>query len=148
MQLSNSKIRSDKKSIIERREKVMILLTKGLKGYQIANELNVDSSTVSRDIQYLSEESNNNLNSLVKETLPFLYQTSMEGIRNVLIECWNIYQSDDASLSYLHKLNSLKLAKECNESLFKLVAEGPCLVYLKELEERLEKVENYKKEDT
>ena len=27
-------------------------------------------------------------------------------------------------------------------------AEGPCLIYLQELEERLEKVDNYKKENT
>ena len=134
--------------IIERREKVMMLLTKGLKGYQIAEELQVDPATISRDINFLSTESNNNLESLVKETLPFLYQSSMEGIRNVLNECWNIYQSENASINYLHKLNSLKLAKECNESLFKLVAEGPSLIYLKELEERLEKIENYKKENT
>ena len=148
MQLSRVYHRSNRKTINERREKVMILLTKGLKGYQIAVELQVDPATISRDIHYLSKESNNNLKSLVKETLPFLYQSSMEGIRNVLNECWNIYQSNNASISYLHKLNSLKLAKECNESLFKLVAEGPCLVYLKELEERLERVENNKKEDT
>jgi hypothetical protein len=148
MQLSPIKHRSNKKAVIERREKVMVLLTKGLKGYQIADQLDVSASSITRDIQYLSKESTNNLNSLVKDTLPFLYQTSMEGIRNILTECWNIYQSDNSSISYLHKLNSLKLAKECNESLFKLIAEGPCLVYLKELEERLEKVENHKKEDT
>lgn len=147
MQLPDSKHRSNYKTIVERREKVMMLLTKGLKGYQIANELQVDAATISRDINYLSMESANTLNSLVKDTLPFLYQTSIEGIRNVLKECWNIYQSENASINYLHKINSLKLAKECNESLFKLVAEGPYLVYLKELEERLEKVENYKKEN-
>lgn len=148
MQLSHSKHRSNNKSIAERRQRVMVLLTKGLKGYQIAKELNLAPSTISHDINYLSKESNNNLKSLVKETLPFLYQSSLEGIRNVLNECWNIYQSDNESISYLHKLNSLKLAKECNESLFKLVAEGPCLVYLKELEERLEKIEINKKEVT
>jgi len=148
MQFSKSNSRSNKKIMLERREKVMALLTKGLKGYQIAEALQVDPATISRDIHYLSKESNNNLKSLVKETLPFLYQSSMEGIRNVLTECWNIYQSNNASISYLHKLNSLKLAKECNESLFKLVAEGPNLIFLKELEERLEKVENHKKEDT
>jgi predicted transcriptional regulator len=126
----------------------MILLTKGLKGYQIAEALDLTPSMVSRDINYLSKESNNNLKSLVQQSLPFLYSTSIEGIKSVLKECWNVYESDNPSISYLHKLNSLKLAKECNESLFKLVAEGPCLVYLKELGERLEKVENSKKENT
>lgn len=144
MEFSRTRHRSDNRAIMERREKVMLLLTKGLLGYQIANELKVDPSTISRDIQYLSKESSNNLDSLVKETLPFLYQTSIEGIKNILQECWNIYQSENTSVNYLHKLNSLKLAKDCQESLFKLVSEGPSLLHLSQLEERLILVESRK----
>ena len=77
--------------IKERREDVLVLLTKGMKGYEIAKELGVDASTVSRDIQYLISQSHNYLNTLAKEALPFMYQTSIEGIRNVLKECWSIY---------------------------------------------------------
>lgn len=133
----------------ERREKVMVLLTKGLKGYQIATELKVDPATISRDIHFLSKESNNNLNALVKNTLPFMYTTSIEGIKNVLKEAWKVYGNDekDISLTWSNRIKGLEIIKSCHESLFKLVAEGPCLVYLKELEERLEKVENYKKEN-
>jgi IS30 family transposase len=75
--------------ITERRENVLILLTRGMKGYEIAKELGVDSSTMSRDVHYLVSQSQNYLSSLAKETLPFMYQTSIEGIRNVLKECWN-----------------------------------------------------------
>jgi hypothetical protein len=138
------------KTLLYRRERVLLLLTRGLKGYQIANELGVNPATISRDIHYLSKESSSNLNSLIKETLPFMYQTSIEGIKTVLNECWNIYNNKDREnvVTWINKLNALKLAKECNECMFKLVAEGPSLVYLKELEERLEKVENNKKENT
>ena len=80
--------------IKERRENVLVLLTKGMKGYEIAKELGVDASTVSRDIYYLIAQSQNYLDSLAKETLPFMYQTSIEGTRNVLIECWSIYTLD------------------------------------------------------
>jgi hypothetical protein len=131
--------------IKERREDVLVLLTKGMKGYEIAKELGVDASTVSRDIQYLIGQSQNYLNSLAKETLPFMYQTSIEGIRNVLKECWSIYTLDnhinDKGLTWFHKIAALKLAKECNEALFKLTAEGPSIMYVKILEERLERVE-------
>ncbi len=68
--------------IKERRENVLVLLTKGMKGYEIAKELGVDASTVSRDIHYLTGESQNYLSSLAKGTLPFMYQTSIEGIKN------------------------------------------------------------------
>ena len=80
--------------IKERRENILVLLTKGMKGYEIAKELGVDASTVSRDIHYLIAQSQNYLNSLAKETLPFMYQTSIEGIKNVLKECWTIYTLD------------------------------------------------------
>ena len=139
--------RSSNGTLVQRREKVLILLTKGLKGYQIANELGVNPATISRDLHYLSKESSNNLGRLAKETLPFMHQTSIEGIKTVLNECWNIYNNKDTDneVTWMNKLNALKLAKECNESLFKLVAEGPSLVYLKELEERVDKIENIKK---
>lgn len=131
--------------IKERREDVLVLLTKGMKGYEIAKELGVDASTVSRDVQYLISQSQNYLNSLAKEALPFMYQTSIEGIRNVLKECWSIYTFDnhinDKGLTWFHKIAALKLAKECNEALFKLTAEGPSIMYVRILEERLEKIE-------
>jgi hypothetical protein len=119
-----------------------------MKGYEIAKELGVDASTVSRDIQYLISQSHNYLNSLAKEALPFMYQTSIEGIRNVLKECWTIYTIDsnnkdiDAKdVTWFHKLGALKLAKECKEALFRLTAEGPSVMYVKLLEERLKKIE-------
>jgi hypothetical protein len=113
-----------------------------MKGYEIAKELNVDSATISRDIKYLTAESQNYLNSLAKSTLPFMYQTSIEGIRSVMKECWTIYQSDDESINWFQKLAALKLAKECNEAFFKLVSEGPSVMQVKLLEERLEKIES------
>jgi IS30 family transposase len=56
--------------IKERRENILALLTREMKDYEIAQELGVDASTVSRDIQYLIAQSQNYLNSLAKETLP------------------------------------------------------------------------------
>ena len=128
--------------IKERRENTLALLTKGMKGYEIAKELGVDASTVSRDIQYLISQSHNYLNNLAKETLPFMYQTSIEGIKGVLKECWNIYSIEsNKEITWFHKIAALKLAKECNEALFKLTAEGPSVMYVKILEERLERIE-------
>ena len=39
--------------IQERRQKIWTLITRGMKGYEIAKGLNVDPATVSRDIAYL-----------------------------------------------------------------------------------------------
>lgn len=113
-----------------------------MKAYEIARELNVDSATVSRDIKYLTAQSQNYQNDLARETMPFLYMTSIDGIRAILKECWKIYESDDKSINWLQRLAALKLAKECNESIFNLVDEGPSVMYLKMLQERLIQIGN------
>ena len=78
-----------------------------MKGYEIARSLNVDPATVSRDTAYLAAQSQNYLNELAKSTLPFMYQTSIEGIRSVMKECWYIYESTDNNFQ---RLAALKLS--------------------------------------
>ena len=95
-----------------------------------------------RTFRYLISQSYNYLNALAKEALPFMYQTSLEGIRNVLKECWNIYTIEsNKEITWFHKIAALKLAKECNKALFKLTADGPSVMYVKLLEERLARIE-------
>jgi IS30 family transposase len=53
--------------INERRQKLWTLLTRGMKTYEIAKELNVDHSTISRDIKYLTAQSQSYLNSLARD---------------------------------------------------------------------------------
>ena len=99
----------------------MDFANKGMKGYEIAKVLTRIIQPLARDIKYLTAQSQNYLNNLAKETLPFMYQTSIEGIRSILKECWNIYQSDDNKINWFQRLSALKLAKECNEAIFNLV---------------------------
>ena len=135
-------MQNTKLAIDQRRQKLWTLLTKGMKAYEIARELNVDTFTISRDIKFLTTQSQNYLNDLAKETLPFMYQTSIEGIRSILKECWNIYQSDDTKINWFHRLSALRLAKECNESIFALLSEGPSILAVKQLQDRLTLIEN------
>ena len=135
-------MKNTRPAIDERRQKLWTLLTRGMKTYEIAKELNVDTSTVSRDIKFLTAESQNYLNDLAKVTLPFMYQTSIEGIRSILKECWNIYQSDNEKINWFQRLTALKLAKECNESIFNLMDAGPSIMVVKQLQERLIQIEN------
>ena len=127
--------------IQERRQKIWTLITRGLKGYEIAKELGVGAATVSRDINYLVAQSHNYLNDLAKSTLPFMYQTSIEGIRSVMKECYNIYESEDKTINWFQKLAALKLAKECHEAQFKLLTDAPTIMYVKTLEEKLNQIQ-------
>ena len=128
--------------ISQRRQKLWTCLTRGMKVYEIAKELGVDHSTISRDIKYLTALSQNYLNSLAKSTLPFMYQTSIEGIRDVIKEAWSIYQSNDKSINIIQKLAALKLIKEYHESVFHLIDEGPSIMYVKQLQEKIVQIES------
>ena len=101
-----------------------------MKHHEIAGVLNISDSTVSRDIKHLAGQSHNYLNALAKETLPFMYQTSIEGIRDVIRECYMIYQSNDSTgrINMYHKLAALNLIKQCHESVFHLLDEGPSVL--------------------
>jgi hypothetical protein len=108
---------NNRREIQQRREKVLTLLAKGtMKRYEIAKELGVDPATVSTDIGYLVSQSQNYLSSLAKETLPFMFQISIDGIQEVIKECWTIYQSTSSNINMYQRLAALKLIKECNES--------------------------------
>lgn len=128
----------------ERRQKIWTLLTRGnMKGFEIAKELNVSPPTIARDIKFLIADSQNYLNDLARETLPFMYQISIEGIRDIIRECWAVYQSEDrTNINMYQRISALKLAKECNEAIFKLIEEGPSVMYLKQLQEKLAQVES------
>ena len=104
---------------------------------EISKELRVNQSTVTKDIKHFAGQSQNYLTNMARSTLPLMFQTSIDGIREVLKESWKIYQSDDTKISWLHRLNSLRLAKECNESIFNLVLQGPSVLAVRQLEERL-----------
>ena len=95
--------------IDQRREIVWSMLAKGMKSYEIAQELKVDPSTISRDVQYLTSQSQKFLDNMAKETLPFMYKSCIDGIRIVLKECWNIYESDDKQVNYFQRLAALGL---------------------------------------
>ena len=114
-----------------------------MRSYDIAKELKCDHSTISRDIIFLTKQSQKFLDDLAKESLPMMYSISLEGIKQVLKECWNVYESTDESINYFQRLAALKLAKECCEAQFKLLSEGPSIMYLQNLEEKLTQIETH-----
>jgi DNA-binding NarL/FixJ family response regulator len=57
-----------------RRNKVQQLLVRGYSQWDVAEELQIDQSTVSRDIQYLRQQAQENLQSLL---MGYFWQPSM-----------------------------------------------------------------------
>jgi DNA-binding MarR family transcriptional regulator len=98
--------------IIEwRRAKVMELLSKGETNQsEIARILQVDKSIISRDIQYLRQQSKENITRYVDERLPEEYEKCLVGLTSILREAWTTSQATEDKRE---KIQALSLAKEC-----------------------------------
>jgi hypothetical protein len=125
-----------------RRKQVSALLAQAVTEEDIAQKLNVDQSTISRDIKHLKVLSQKFVYDLAKSDLAFYYKQSIDGIQEVNKKAWELYRNQNNTNDMKIKLLALKLAKECNEAVFSLFQSGPSVLNMKSLEERLNKVEN------
>jgi IS30 family transposase len=128
--------------IEDRRRKVASLLAQSMTETEIAQEIGVDQSTISRDIKVLKELSQQFVYDLAKSDLAYYYKQCIDGIEEVKRKAWESYRSTDSSLKEKDKLLALKLVKECDEAKFALFKDGPSVMNLKSLEERLNKIES------
>jgi transposase len=126
--------------IEERRRKVSCLIAQSMTEFEVARELNVDQSTISRDIKALKEQSQRFVYDLAKSDLAYYYKQCIDGIEEVKRKAWEMLRS--GSLIEKDKLSALKVIKECNEAKFSLFKDGPSVMNLKSLEERLNRVES------
>jgi IS30 family transposase len=125
--------------IEERRRRVASLLAQSMTETEIAQELNVDQSTISRDVKALKQLSQQFVYDLAKSDLAYYYKQSLDGIEEAKREAWKMIRNN--SLNEKDKLLALKLIKECDEAKFSLLETGLSVMNIKSLEERLNKIE-------
>jgi predicted transcriptional regulator len=71
---SNGSSKRKGKMVDWRRNKVQQLLVRGYNQWDVAEELQIDQSTVSRDVHYLRQNAQQNLHKHIQQTLPEEYQ--------------------------------------------------------------------------
>jgi IS30 family transposase len=125
--------------IEERRRKVASLLAQSMTEEEIAQQLDVNQSTISRDIKVLKQMSQQFVYDLAKSDLAYYYKQCMNGIEEVKRKAWSMFKNELSNQK--DKLLALKLIKECDEAKFTLFKDGPSIMNLKALEERLNKIE-------
>ena len=118
------------------------MLAQSMTETEIAQELKVDQSTISRDIQALKELSQRFVFDLAKSDLAYYYKQCIDGIEEVRRKGWEIFKGKNNNLTPKDKLLALKVIRECNEAKFALFKEGPSIMHIKSLEERLETIES------
>lgn len=133
-----------KYKIEDRRRRVASFLAQSMTELEIAQELMVDQSTISRDIRALKLLSQRFVYDLAKSDLAYYYKQCIDGIEEVRRKGWEIFkgQNSNSSLTTRDKLLALKVIMECNEAKFALFKEGPSIMHIKSLEERLGSIES------
>ena len=126
--------------IEERRKRVTSLLAQSMTESEIAQEIGVDQSTISRDVKALKELSKQFVYDLAKSDLAYGYKQCIDGVEEVKRYAWSMFKNEQ--LGTKDKLAVLKLIKECDEAKFALFKDGPTIMNLKSLEERLDKIES------
>lgn len=116
------------------------MLAQSMTESEIAEQLKVNQSTISRDTIVLKQLSERFVYDLAKSDLAFYYKQCLVGIEEVNRRSWEIFNKS-TGLSTRDKLLALKLIIDCNESKFALFKEGPAIMQLKSMEERLLNIE-------
>jgi IS30 family transposase len=75
------------------------LLAQSMTETEIAQELKVDQSTISRDIKVLKQLSQRFVFDLAKSDLAYYYKQCIDGIEEVRRKGWEIFRGHSLSLS-------------------------------------------------
>lgn len=118
----------DRLSIIDvekenRMAKVISLLSKGLTQSEIAQEIGVDQSTISRDLQYLKQEAKKKIEKYLNEDILFEYLRYIAGSNEVTRHLWEIVQSPRTATK--DKTNALSLLTQSYNKRLELLIGGP-----------------------
>jgi transcriptional regulator with XRE-family HTH domain len=106
-----------------RLSRIISLYSKGLTQAEIAQELNVDQSTVSRDLQCIKQEGKKKIEKYLNEDILFEYLRYIAGSNEVTRKPWEIVQ--DERVMTKDKTNALSLLMQSYNKRLEALIGGP-----------------------
>ena len=103
--------------------KIISLYSKGLTQSEIAQEIGVDQSTISRDLQLLKQEAKKKIEKYLNEDILFEYLRYIAGSNEVTRHLWEIVQNQRTSSK--DKTNALSLLMQFYNKRLELLIGGP-----------------------
>lgn len=106
-----------------RLSKVISLFSKGLNQEEIAHELHVDQSTVSRDLQLIKQEARRQVEKYLREDILLEYLRYMAGSNEITRKLWEIVQNEKTTMK--EKTNALSQLMQSYNSRLQTLTSGP-----------------------
>jgi DNA-binding transcriptional regulator LsrR (DeoR family) len=126
-----------------RRIKVLELASAGYNQTEICQKLQLDKSTVNRDIQFLRQQAQENLQKHIHETVPEEYQKCMTGMKLNLKQTLEIA---DTAADPTTKLQARAIANDCYKYIMDLTTNGVVITdALKYVQGKLDHLNNQEK---
>ena len=127
-----------------RRARVLELASEGYTQREIAHSLQVDLTAVNRDIQFLRQQAQENLQHHIHETVPEEYQKCMTGTKRNLKQ---ILEIGDAATDPRIKLESRRIANDCYRYIMDLTTNGIVVTdAIKYVQGKMDHLNNQEKE--
>src|SRR5919198_6399329 len=105
-----------------RLSRIISLYSKGLTQAEIAQELGVDQSTVSRDLQFIKQEAKKKIEKYLNEDILFEYLRYIAGSNDVSRKLWEIIERRDVNTK--DKMNALSLLMQSNSKRLEILTGG------------------------
>ena len=113
-----SKTKEQRQLMEWRRDKVIMLSSRGLTQSEIARVLHVERSLVSRDMTYIRQQAQKHLKTHIQNRMPEEYHKVEVSIKQVLMKAWEIV--DNTSDERI-RLQALSLIRECDSSRLEMI---------------------------
>ena len=157
-----SSAKRERSQIEWRRNRVQELVVKGYNQYEIADTLKISQPTISRDLDFLKQQAQENLKTHIQNKLPEEYQRCLTGMNQVLKLSWQIANNDkqngqdhnDNNNNTLTtgddrtRLQALSLINDCYKYIMDLTTNGVVITdAIKFIQENKEKLTRSTNED-
>lgn len=123
-----------------RRNKVQELAVKGYRQTEIVQILQINKSTICKDVSFLKEHARNTIRNHIEDRLPYEYNKCLQGLEEIIKESWIIA---DKAEDTKEKLQSLALIKESYSTKMDLLTNAGLLSdsvkWVEQTKERLSK---------
>lgn len=121
--------------------KIIALLSKGLTQQEIAEQLGIHQSTISRDIHYLKQETKKQIWKYMNEDILFEYYRYLGGNNEISKKLWEIVEDNKNSTK--EQTNALSLLNQLSVKRLEILMNGPEL--LKNVKKNIDEIKVHDK---
>lgn len=108
---------------VNRLSKIISLCSKGLSQHEIAREMGVNESTISRDLQYIKGEARKQIEKYLRKDILFEFVRYIAGSNEITKKLWDIVENKDTTPK--EKINALSLLMQLNDKRLERLIGGP-----------------------